>query len=187
MGAGEKWNPSTVQAYVEERDRNIIAQIVRPGDDANLSKQFSLEKTTRVRIYAIGEGQGREMYDYGWIEDGRTGTVVWEMTYGMTFHAGGGRKNRMVNTTITLERGEYRLRFKSDDSHSYGDWNVDPPEDPQYWGITIFRDDGTPSVPTPPRTGLAPGSAVPPQPPRGTEAPVPAVPPRSPDDGGPNN
>jgi hypothetical protein len=177
MGAGEKWSPSIAQAYVEERDRNIIAQIIHPGDDADLTKKFSLEKTTRVRVYSIGEGQGREMYDYGWIEDARTGTIVWEMTYGMTFHAGGGRKNRMVNTTITLERGEYRLRFKSDDSHSYGDWNVDPPEDPQYWGITLFRDDGAPPVPPPPpHTGTAG-----PQSPRGTEEPPPA--PQPPDAG----
>lgn len=160
MGVGEKWTPSLVERYVEEKDKNIVAQIIRPGDDADLTERFSLDKTTRVRIYAIGEGQGRDMFDYGWIEDSRTGAVVWEMTYGMTFHAGGGRKNRMVNTTITLERGDYRLRFKSDDSHSFGDWNVDPPEDQQYWGITVSRDDGLPPTPpSPPRTpqGSLPG------------------------------
>jgi hypothetical protein len=160
MGLGEKWNPSIVERYVEEKDKNLIAQIIRPGDDADLTQRFSLDRTTRVRIYAIGEGQGREMFDYGWIEDSRTGAVVWEMTYGMTFHAGGGRKNRMVNTTITLERGDYKLRFKSDDSHSFGDWNVDPPEDPQYWGITLSRDDGSspiPPVPPPTPEGEKPG------------------------------
>ncbi|MEW6509767.1 MAG: hypothetical protein AB1428_02280 [Bacteroidota bacterium] len=158
MGAGERWNPGIVAKYVEERDKNIIAQIVRVGDGADLTERFTLDKTTRVRIYAIGEGQGREMYDYGWFEDAKTGTVIWEMTYGMTFHAGGGRKNRMVNTTILLERGEYRLRYKSDDSHSFGDWNVDPPEDQQYWGITLYRDDGSlppvpPHAPHPPVPG----------------------------------
>jgi hypothetical protein len=155
MGVGEKWDPSIVGKYVEERDRNIIAQIIRPGNDADISKPFTLNKTTRVRIYAIGEGMGREMDDYGWIEDGRTGTVVWQMTYRMTFHAGGDRKNRMVNTTIILDRGSYRLRFKSDDSHSFGDWNADPPDDQQYWGITLYRDErpsppGLPAAPVPP-------------------------------------
>jgi hypothetical protein len=149
MGTGSNFNMNIVSKYVEQRDKNIIAQIVRVGNDANQSVPFTLDRTTRVRIYAIGEGQNREMYDYGWIEDARTGNVVWEMTYAMTFHAGGGRKNRMVKTTIVLDKGEYRLRFKSDDSHSYGHWNVDPPEDQQYWGITLYRDEGL-GAPAPP-------------------------------------
>jgi hypothetical protein len=150
MGAGEKFKRSAVDKYVEERDKNIIAQIVRAGDEVDRTEMFAIEKPTRVRIYAIGEGQNRDMYDYGWIEDRKTGNVIWEMTYAMTFHAGGGRKNRMVNTTILLEHGDYNLHWKSDDSHSFGDWNVEPPEDQQYWGITLYRDEGIPLPPAPP-------------------------------------
>ena len=152
MGVGEKWDPSIVGRYTEEREKNIIAQIIRPGDNVDESRPFTLEKSSRVRVYAIGEGMGREMDDYGWIEDAKTGTVVWEMTYRMTFHAGGDRKNRMVNTTILLDKGNYRLRFKSDDSHSFGDWNADPPDDQRSWGITLYRDDSTPApgIPPPP-------------------------------------
>ncbi|HMD13884.1 MAG TPA: hypothetical protein VKI62_04615, partial [Bacteroidota bacterium] len=109
------------------------------GNNANSTKPFSLNKPEHIRIYAIGEGQNKTMYDYGWIEDANTGTVVWEMTYSMTFHAGGGRKNRMVNTTIVLDKGNYVLHFVSDDSHSYGNWNTDPPDDPTMWGITLFK------------------------------------------------
>jgi hypothetical protein len=100
-----------------------------------------VSQPTHVRVYAIGEGQGREMYDYGWIENAGSGRAVWEMTYAMTFHAGGGRKNRMVNTTMTLEKGEYVLHYVSDDSHSFGHWNTDPPDDPTMWGITVFNED----------------------------------------------
>jgi hypothetical protein len=149
MGVGNKSVMGIVSKYVEQRDKNMIAQIVKVGDDADQSQDFKLDRTVRVRIYAIGEGQNREMYDYGWIEDARTGNIVWEMTYSMTFHAGGGRKNRVVKTTILLDKGEYRLRFRSDDSHSFGDWNVDPPEDQQYWGISLYRDEG-PAIPPPP-------------------------------------
>ena len=152
MGAGERFNSSQVSQYVEQRNKNIIAQIVRIGDDVDKTERFHLDRTTKLRIYSIGEGQNREMYDYGWIEDARTGNVVWEMSYGMTFHAGGGRKNRMVNTTILLEKGDYKLRWKSDDSHSYGDWNVEPPEDQQYWGITLYKEEGLDLPPVPPRT-----------------------------------
>ncbi len=166
MGVGSGFQPSLVTEYVEKRDKNIIAQIIRVGDNADASENFTLDRMTRVRIYALGEGRDRDMYDYGWIEDAKTGNVIWEMTYGMTFYAGGGRKNRMVNTTVMLDKGEYRLRYRSDDSHAYGDWNVDPPDDQQYWGITLYKDAGhelppQPRVPTP---AVAP--PVPPTPPQ---------------------
>jgi len=157
MGSGPTFNPAVVGKYVEEQDRALIAQISRPGNDEDRSEPFRLDRTTRVRIYAIGEGASRTMYDYAWIEEVRTGNIVWEMTYAMTFHAGGDRKNRMVSTSILLERGEYRLRWRSDDSHSYGDWNSDPPQDQQYWGVTLSRDDGAgPSVADPPMAPLPP-------------------------------
>jgi len=151
-GAEDTFSSTLVTTYVEEKDKNVIAQIIRVGVDADRSERFTLERTTRIRVYAIGEGQNREMFDYGWIEDARTGTVVWEMTYGMTFHAGGGRKNRMVNTNVVLEKGEYLLRYRTDDSHAWGDWNVDPPDDRDYWGIALYRE-SAPEAPLPPGSG----------------------------------
>jgi hypothetical protein len=82
------------------------------------------------------------MYDYGWIEEAKTGKTVWEMTYHMTEHAGGAEKNRQYNGTMMLMAGEYVLRYKSDDSHSFEGWNEDPPSDPFNWGITVY-DAGT--------------------------------------------
>jgi hypothetical protein len=154
-GAGEKFDPAVVGKYVDQRDKNVIAQIIRVGDDANKEQRFKLDKTTKIRVYAIGEGVGREMADYGWISDNKSGTTVWEMTYSMTFHAGGARKNRMVNTTIILDKGDYTLHYETDDSHAYREWNMDPPEDPEYWGITLYPDDGT--VPVPPMQPKPPG------------------------------
>jgi hypothetical protein len=161
MGAGEKFVAGVVGKYVEERDKNIVAQLVRMGNDEDRSERFVLSKASRLRIYAIGEGQNREMYDYGWIEDARTGSVVWEMTYSMTFHAGGGRKNRSVNTSVLLDKGEYRVHWVSDDSHSYADWNTEPPEDEQYWGITLYREDAS----LPPVAPAVPHPAISPPPP----------------------
>ncbi len=158
-GVGEKFNPAIVGKYVEQRDKNTIAQIIRARDSENREQKFKLDKTTKIRVYAIGEGQGREMSDWGWITDNRTGTTVWEMTYSMTFHAGGARKNRMVNTTVILDKGDYTLHYESDDSHAYKDWNSEPPEDPEYWGITLYLDDGsTPALPTPAPSPLPPKS-----------------------------
>jgi hypothetical protein len=79
------------------------------------------------------------MYDYAWIENSRTGRIVWEMTYRKTERAGGARKNRMFDDSIFLEAGEYEVFYESDDSHSFVDWNDSPPHDPVHWGVTITR------------------------------------------------
>jgi hypothetical protein len=47
----------------------------------------------------------------------------------------------MVNTTIMLDKGSYKLHYVSDDSHSFNNWNTDPPDDPSMWGITVYRQD----------------------------------------------
>ena len=107
-------------------------------DGASARVTFELAATTRVRVYAVGEGRDDEMFDYGWIESG-SGALVWKMTYEATEPAGGADKNRMFDGTIKLPAGSYVLRYVSDDSHSYTDWNDDPPDDPEGWGITVFR------------------------------------------------
>ncbi len=119
----------------------VLAQIVRIRDGENRETSFTLKKRTQVRVYALGEGQNHEMYDYGWIENANGRETTWEMTYATTFHAGGDKKNRMVNTTIVLEAGTYTLHFQTDDSHSFNDWNSDPPDDPTMYGITLYADD----------------------------------------------
>ncbi len=182
MGSGPDFDPSIVEKFVDEGDETIIARIARPGDDKDLSKKFKIDRTTRVRIYAIGEGQNRTMYDYGWIEDVKSGNVLWEMTYAMTFHAGGARKNRVVNTTIVLDRGEYRLRWRSDDSHSFGDWNMDPPEDQQFWGITLYYDDI--ALPLPPMPSQNPNTEELAKPPKPPNPGKPLKPPKSKGDSG---
>ena len=56
----------------------VIAQIVQVLDKEDKSVPFSLARNQEVRIFAIGEGQAGEMFDYGWIEDDK-GSHVWEM------------------------------------------------------------------------------------------------------------
>ena len=109
-------------------------------DDAHRRQRFTLEKRTKVWIYAIGEGRGNTMYDYGWIED-EDGRKVWKMRYEETSHAGGTRKNRLFNDRIILDSGEYEVHFRTDGSHSFEDWNASKPDDPAHWGITILIDE----------------------------------------------
>ncbi len=129
-----------VETYTEKEDASILAQIVRVGDNEYKSKTFKLDKNTSVRIQCIGEGSDGEMYDYGWIKNLETGRTIWEMTYSKTDPAGGARKNRQIETVLNLSPGEYRVYYVTDGSHSFEDWNDDPPYMPDRWGITVKLD-----------------------------------------------
>jgi hypothetical protein len=130
---------SAVAPYEDKGDPTVLAQLTEVRDNGEPRKQFTLERETAVRIYALGEGAGGEMHDYGWIEDARTGRRVWEMTYRITEHAGGAAKNRKFQGTIRLPAGEYVVRYETDGSHAFGDWNAAAPDQPEAWGITLYR------------------------------------------------
>jgi len=115
----------------------VIAHIVQVLDKEDKSVAFSLASSQDVRIFAIGEGQAGEMFDYGWIEDDK-GLRVWEMQEAKTAHAGGAGKNRKIDVQITLPAGNYKLRYKSDDSHAFDHWNSLPP-DINFWGIAVYK------------------------------------------------
>lgn len=127
-----------VSSFDPEDQQEAIARLAPMGDWERAKSRFRLEADTRVRIYALGEGDRRDMYDHGFIEDAPTGRVVWEMKYDRTAHAGGARKNRLADETILLAAGEYILRYVSDGSHSSDGWNDTPPYDIGNWGITVF-------------------------------------------------
>jgi len=119
---------------------SVVAEIVRVLDNEDKTVMFNLPRTQELRIFSIGEGQGGQMFDYGWIENADKGLPVWEMQEPKTTHAGGAGKNRKVDEVITLPAGNYKLRYKSDDSHAYDHWNSLPP-DVNFWGIAIYRKD----------------------------------------------
>jgi CubicO group peptidase (beta-lactamase class C family) len=114
-----------------------IARISEVADDADKTAEFTLTSATSVRVFAQGEGTGGQMYDYGWIEDAATGKAVWEMKAAETAHAGGAEKNRKVDAALSLPAGRYKLHYKSDDSHSFDNWNAMPP-DINFWGIILY-------------------------------------------------
>jgi hypothetical protein len=129
---------SAFASYDPRRDSRIIAELVGVRDDEHKQRRFSLSRDTEIRVQALGEGSGGEMYDYAWIEDAR-GRRVWTMRYDETEHAGGAEKNRMVSRVLRLEEGEYTLHYRTDDSHAFGAWNSDPPHDPSRWGVTLLQ------------------------------------------------
>jgi CubicO group peptidase (beta-lactamase class C family) len=117
--------------------KKAIAEIVQVDDNADKTVTFSLVKEQSLRVFAVGEGQAGEMFDFGWIEDS-TGKRVWEMKFLATKAAGGVPKNRLIDANVTLASGQYKLRYKSDDSHSFDSWNAFPPSI-NFWGIAVYQ------------------------------------------------
>jgi hypothetical protein len=115
----------------------VLAELVRVGNDQDRRASFTLATAQSVRVYAIAEGDGDGMADESWLEDA-AGTRVWTMVRSHTLHAGGASKNRLADELISLPKGAYTLRFKTDDSHAYGHWNDDPPWDSEHYGLTVY-------------------------------------------------
>ena len=122
------------ESYLE----NSIVSFNRVGDRDSYEKGFSLKADTKIRIYAIGEGERDESFDYLWIYDAASREPVFTMNYRNSEYAGGAKKNMVVDETIELEKGDYLVRYISDDSHSFEEWNALPPDDPYFWGATIW-------------------------------------------------
>jgi len=134
----ENNKPGDFVVYDANQEEGVLAQIVKVFDHARERQSLKINRGRKVRVYAIGEGDSGEMYDYGWIENATTRRVIWEMTYRRTEPAGGSKKNRLIDEVIWLDEGEYVVRFQTDDSHSFERWNSPPPDDPLHWGITVY-------------------------------------------------
>jgi hypothetical protein len=135
--SSDNFDKSTIK-IVDNPHGIALAQLTQIGDNANETTTFELNADQKVRIYAIGEGDDDDMADYGYIKEAETGKRVWYMFNDETKHAGGANKNRMISEVITLKKGRYKMYFKSDGSHSYDDWNANPPTDERNYGITVF-------------------------------------------------
>jgi hypothetical protein len=140
LAATGSLDKAAVAPHEPRADPSLIAEAVQVRDEDRVQRRFSLDSETLIRIVALGEGSDDSMYDHGWIEDVRTGRRAWEMTYRTTEHAGGASKNRRFEGTIKLPAGEYALVFETDGSHAFGEWNADPPDDPEGWGISVYRE-----------------------------------------------
>jgi len=132
----------TVGNYENIEAEDVIVELTRLRDSRHERGGFTLNKPMKLRVYAIGEGEDGDMFDYGWIIDADTRETVWEMEYRDTEHAGGAAKNRMIDAIIELDAGDYIACAATDGSHSYRDWNDAAPYDPKHWGLTLATADG---------------------------------------------
>ncbi len=135
----------------------VVAALTEVRNRQHRRQEFVLKQPAVLRVKAVGEADGDAMADYGWIEEAASGRKVWEMRYRDTEHAGGARKNRMVDTRLSLPAGSYVVHYVSDGSHAFGSWNAAPPREPELWGITVAAVGGTGGV-TRPESTASPGA-----------------------------
>lgn len=138
--SGKNLTPASFRDVVRKKTEGAVVSIQRPDHNANAKAGFSLAGETTLKIYAIGEAHRDENFDFAWITDLSNGKRVWEMDYHNSEFAGGADKNIRIDKTVTLPAGDYMVSYVTDDSHGYNNWNMMPPDDPQFSGITIWAD-----------------------------------------------
>lgn len=126
--------------FLADKRQDAVVSIVKTRDDERFSEGFTLTGETKLRVYCLGEGDDDEMFDYGWIIDANTRERVFEMDYRSSKFAGGAKKNMKMDERITLPAGSYLVNYTTDDSHSFERWNALPPDDIQFWGISVWAD-----------------------------------------------
>ncbi len=112
-----------------------ITELVNITDNQDTSINFTIEKDKKIIIACSGEGTYK-MSDYGIII--HNNDTIWKMTRNESIGAGGAYKNRIEIKVIDLKKGEYTLKYKTDDSHSYNNWNAAPPSKINFYGCKLF-------------------------------------------------
>ncbi len=125
------------ETFDGSKSKNVFVDLTGARDSDFLEKGFSVDKNIKVKIYCNGEGQDSRMFDFGWITNDKSAKQVWEMRYDNTSYGGGAEKNRIYAGIITLPAGDYIATYVTDDSHSFNEWNMQPPYDPANWGLSL--------------------------------------------------
>lgn len=114
-----------------------VAAILHPGNNANKTVEFTIPQSTDLLATGLGEIDAVNSDD-GWLEDA-SGKRIWEMNRYNSMNDGGDGTLRIRASMIHLNKGNYRLRYKSDPRYSYGDWARQPPYHPELWGIQLTK------------------------------------------------
>lgn len=131
---------SEIKNIIQEND--AVVSMTKAGEAVELSQKISITEDTDILVVCMGEGQHPNgMFDYGGISNS-SGESIWVMDeIKKSFHAMGGYKNRLGIQTVKLQPGEYTVFYKTDVGHSYDNFNVQPPFNPEWYGIQLFEID----------------------------------------------
>ena len=142
LRAADGFKPGSVRTFDPWTQAWSVIEMIGIGSDEERSVSLQVEAEVDVVIHALGE-IGRTRYDYGTLLDLDRYQTVWEMTDERAVAAGGHRNNRREIALRTLQPGHYRLEYRTDGSHAYGDWRHSKPDHPERWGVSVFTLDST--------------------------------------------
>jgi hypothetical protein len=133
------WN--TAAPYPLEK---TIEGVIMNDQDLSASFRALWDKTNLYLLIDVTDNmkysRPNTMYaDYGWIERKAEKDTVWMMTQEKYKPAGGDTRNIKIDRQITLEPGNYLLRYISNGSHSYDHWIAERPETSLY-GIVVYEE-----------------------------------------------
>ena len=118
------------------------------------------EQGANVRLRAVAEAQGGNVTARAALEriGGGAPDTLWSIRRAATTWAGGARRNRAADTTLSLARGLYRISFVDNGSHAWGEWAANPPFVPPAYGLDMVGADGAAAEAV---TALNPWSSLP--------------------------
>lgn len=120
----------------------VIARFECVGPDSEATATFTLAAEADLLVVAVGEITSGTGYDYAVLDrrdpDGAW-DEVWEQEDAALSDAGGSDKNRLAVEALSLEPGEYRLRYVTDGSHDcVSGYNSGGAPDDGLWGAALY-------------------------------------------------
>ena len=136
-----KTYPETLIKEMETLSRTDqnVAIIDQVRDFEERSSPIEIKSAGTYWLMSVGEGDQVSMADVGWIQNASNDTIWKFPDFENNFYAGGALKNRIIISPVNLQPGNYTLNYKTDDSHAYGKWNSEEPDQSSLYGILLIQ------------------------------------------------
>ncbi len=132
------YSPTIWQKFESLLTNNkTIATITPQKNNADTSVTFPISKKGKYLIASLGEMDKYGKYDFGTLY--KNGDKIWELSADKSMWAGGEEKNIFEAAPIELEPGTYTISYKSDLSHSCGNWDGEGPDKITFCGVRIVE------------------------------------------------
>lgn len=142
--------PEELNQYLERiHKQEPSVSLIKLGNNVDTFKTIVVTEESQFLVVGLGEiycevpalmevSPGGSA-DYGWLEDDR-GDTLWQMSYEKSYYTHNREGNRLCAEIVTLSPGEYKIKYISDESHSYDNWypSESKPILDSKWGIELY-------------------------------------------------